>query len=106
MSSTEAFGEFQYPSPPLPFTLERKHQVVMLLSQQVTDRHGTGKPCSSQAYQQLAVAVPFGGCTEPTNVKAGGHSCPTRFQCSGCAPYRPGPSYLPAIDEVSFARWG
>ena len=23
------------------------------------------------------VAVPFGGCAEPSNVKAGGHACPT-----------------------------
>ncbi|MEW2623660.1 hypothetical protein [Streptomyces sp. NPDC048106] len=51
------------------------------------------------AYEQRSVAVPFGGCTEPTNVKAGGHACPIRFQCSGCGFYRPDPSYLPAIED-------
>jgi hypothetical protein len=45
------------------------------------------------------VSVPFGSCTEPSNVKAGGGSCPIRFQCAGCGFYRPDPSYLPAIEE-------
>ncbi|MDJ0384532.1 hypothetical protein [Streptomyces sp. G-G2] len=29
------------------------------------------------------VAVPFGICAEPSNVKAGGHACPFRFRCLG-----------------------
>ncbi|WP_308124601.1 hypothetical protein [Streptomyces sp. NEAU-YJ-81] len=70
-----------------------------MLSLMVTDRHGIAKPCSSTAYEQRSVAVPFGGCTEPSNVKAGGHACPIRFQCSGCGFYRPDPSYLPAIED-------
>jgi hypothetical protein len=45
------------------------------------------------------VSVPFGNCTEPSNVKAGGGACPIRFQCAGCGFYRPDPSYLPAIEE-------
>jgi hypothetical protein len=45
------------------------------------------------------VAVPYGNCTEPSNVKAGGQACPIRFQCSGCGFYRPDPSYLPAIED-------
>lgn len=45
------------------------------------------------------VAVPYGGCTEPSNVKAGGSSCPIRFQCAGCGYYRPDPSYLTAIEQ-------
>ncbi|MFD8546351.1 hypothetical protein [Streptomyces sp. NPDC059649] len=45
-----------------------------------------------------SVAVPYGGCTEPSNVKAGGEACPIRFQCAGCGFYRPDPSYLPAIE--------
>lgn len=28
-------------------------------------------------------------------MKTGGRQCPIRFQCSGCAFYRPDPSYLP-----------
>ncbi|MER5860531.1 hypothetical protein ABT131_33795 [Streptomyces sp900105245] len=45
------------------------------------------------------MAVPYGGCTEPSNVKAGGSSCPIRFQCAGCGFYRPDPSYLSAIEQ-------
>ncbi|WP_329154737.1 site-specific integrase [Streptomyces sp. NBC_01456] len=80
-------------------SLERKRKAVKTLSLMVADRHGTAIPCSSTAYEQRSVAVPFGGCTEPTNVKAGGHACPIRFQCSGCGFYRPDPSYLTAIED-------
>ncbi|MGW0509031.1 tyrosine-type recombinase/integrase [Streptomyces olivaceoviridis] len=80
-------------------SLERKRKAVKTLSLMVTDRQGTATPCSSTAYEQRSVAVPFGGCTEPSNVKAGGHACPIRFQCSGCGFYRPDPSYLPAIED-------
>ena len=80
-------------------TLERKRAAVKVLSQQVIDRNGTARPCSSQTYEHRSIAVPFGGCTEPSNVKAGGHACPIRFQCAGCGFYRPDPSYLPAIED-------
>jgi integrase len=43
------------------------------------------------------VAVPFGICTEPSNVKAGGHSCPYKFTCLGCGHFRSDPSYLPEL---------
>ena len=43
--------------------------------------------------------MPFGNCTQPSNVKAGGGSCPIRFQCAGCGFYRPDPSYLPALEQ-------
>ncbi|MFD5120715.1 hypothetical protein [Streptomyces sp. NPDC058385] len=72
---------------------------VKLLSQQVIDRNGTARPCSAQTYEHRSIAVPFGGCTEPSNVKAGGYACPIRFQCAGCGFYRPDPSYLPAIED-------
>ena len=45
------------------------------------------------------MSVPFGNCTEPSNVKAGGGACPIRFQCAGCGFYRPDPSYLPALEQ-------
>lgn len=45
------------------------------------------------------MAVPFGNCTEPSNVKAGGKACPIRFQCAACPFYRPDPSYLPVIED-------
>jgi hypothetical protein len=43
------------------------------------------------------VAVPFGTCTEPSNVKAGGHACPFRMRCLGCGHFRTDPSYLPEL---------
>ncbi len=43
------------------------------------------------------VAVPFGICTEPTNVAAGGHSCPFRHRCSGCEYFRTDPSFQPEL---------
>ena len=40
------------------------------------------------------VAVPFGICREPTNVKAHGQACPFRHQCFGCTHFRTDPSFL------------
>jgi len=43
------------------------------------------------------VAVPFGVCREPTNVKAHGQACPFRHQCFGCTHFRSDPSFLPEL---------
>jgi integrase len=43
------------------------------------------------------VAVPFGTCSEPSNVQAGGHACPYRFRCAGCDHFRTDVSYLPDL---------
>lgn len=43
------------------------------------------------------VAVPFGICTEPSNVKAGGQACPYKFTCLGCGHFRSDASYLPEL---------
>ena len=43
------------------------------------------------------VAVPFGVCTEPSNVKAGGGACQFRFRCAGCDHFRTDVSYLPNL---------
>jgi len=51
-------------------------------------------------HQRVAVgqvAVPFGMCSEPSNVTAGGGSCPFRFRCPGCGHFRTDPSYLPEL---------
>ena len=81
-------------------SLKRKRSAVNTLRMQVVDRAGRPAPMSSAtAYEARAVAVPYGNCTEPANVKAGGKSCALRFQCAGCGFYRPDPSYLPAIEE-------
>jgi integrase len=43
------------------------------------------------------VSVPYGTCTEPTNVQAGGGACPFRFRCVGCDHFRTDVSYLPDL---------
>jgi integrase len=53
-------------------------------------------------HQRLAVgqvSVPFGICTEPSNVQAGGGACPFRFRCLGCGHFRSDPSYLPELRD-------
>jgi integrase len=44
-----------------------------------------------------SVAVPFGTCGEPSNIQAGGQSCPFRFRCTGCDHFRTDVSYLPDL---------
>lgn len=81
-------------------TTERKRAAVEALRHHVVDRSGRPTPMpSAAAYESRSVAVPYGNCIEPANVKAGGHGCAIRFQCAGCGYYRPDPSYLPAIEE-------
>jgi hypothetical protein len=80
--------------------LKRKQQAIRAVGPLATDAAGNPAPFTSPAaYERASVAVPFGNCTEPSNVKAGGAACPIRFQCAGCGFYRPDPSYLPALEE-------
>ena len=55
-----------------------------------------------------AVAVPYGLCNEPGNVKAGGQQCPIRYQCPGCGHFESNVSCLPELrarlDELLRAR--
>ncbi|MFD3422055.1 hypothetical protein [Streptomyces decoyicus] len=44
-----------------------------------------------------SVVVPFGTCSEPTNVAAGGGACPLRFRCVGCDHFSTDVSYLPDL---------
>lgn len=81
-------------------SLKRKADAVRTVGALAVDRDGNPHPESNVvAYERKSVSVPFGNCTEPSNVKAGGDHCPIRFQCSGCDFYRPDPSFLPAIEE-------
>ncbi len=81
-------------------SMEKRRKAVETVRQHVVDRYGNPAPTpSATAYEARSVAVPFGNCKEPSNVKAGGGSCPIRFQCSGCAFYRPDPSFLPAVED-------
>ena len=80
--------------------LKRKQQAIRSVGSLAIDAAGNPAPFTSPtAYQRASVAVPFGNCTEPSNVKAGGGACPIRFQCAGCGFYRPDPSYLPALEQ-------
>jgi hypothetical protein len=77
-----------------------KREAVDRLRVLAIDRNGIAAPIgSAMAYEMRSVAVPWGNCTEPSNVKAGGTACPIRWQCSGCSHYRPDPSHLPAIED-------
>ncbi|MGM7774466.1 tyrosine-type recombinase/integrase [Arthrobacter sp. KNU-44] len=77
----------------------RKRAAADLLAPLTYDRAGERIGMAAGRRAMASVAVPYGGCTEPSNVKAGGTSCPIRFQCSGCTFYRPDPSYLPDIER-------
>ncbi|MDX3457468.1 site-specific integrase [Streptomyces sp. ME02-8801-2C] len=81
-------------------SLSRKQDAVKTVARLAVDRHGTPQGFGDAlAYEVESVAVPYGGCTEPSNVKAGGGHCRIRFQCAGCDFYRPDPSYLPALEQ-------
>ena len=80
--------------------LKRKQQAIRSVGALAIDAAGNPAPLTSPtAYERASVSVPFGNCTEPSNVKAGGGACPIRFQCAGCGFYRPDPSYLPALEQ-------
>jgi hypothetical protein len=90
----------QYLTPPERVGLKRKQQAIRSVGALAVDAKGNPAPFTSPtAYQRASVSVPFGNCTEPSNVKAGGGACPIRFQCAGCGFYRPDPSYLPALEQ-------
>ncbi len=81
-------------------SIKMKREAINTIKSLTTDRFGNPAPMrSNTAYEMRSVAVAFGNCIEPTNVKAGGKACPIRFQCAGCGSYRPDPSYLPAVEE-------
>lgn len=79
---------------------KRKQQAITAVGALATNAVGDPAPFTSPtAYQRASVSVPYGNCTEPSNVTAGGGACPIRFQCAGCGFYRPDPSYLPALEQ-------
>jgi hypothetical protein len=100
-----AFGQFQYPTPPLNVGEKRRRDAVDKVSALQFDRHGNRIWRHAQALLDSEharrsvgqVAVPFGVCAEPSNVKAGGNACPYRFRCAGCDHFRTDISYLPDL---------
>jgi hypothetical protein len=69
------------------------------------DRHGNRIWRDAQAlleseharYALGEIAVPYGICTEPSKVAAGGDACPVRFRCVGCDHFRTDVSFLPEL---------
>jgi integrase len=86
-------------------TAKRTRSAVDTLAAFQLDRGGNRVWSEARAlldseHQRVAVgqvAVPFGMCSEPSNVTAGGGSCPFRFRCLGCGHFRTDPSYLPEL---------
>jgi integrase len=84
---------------------ERRRDAVDKVTAMSFDRHGNRIWRDAQAlleseharYAVGEVAVPYGICTEPSNVQAGGGACPVRFRCAGCDHFRTNISYLPDL---------
>lgn len=83
----------------------RRREAVDRVAALQFDRHGNRIWRQAQALLDSEhvrrsvgeVAVPFGVCAEPSNVKAGGNACPYRFRCAGCDHFRTDVSYLPDL---------
>lgn len=83
----------------------RRREAVDRVAVMQFDRHGNRIWRQAQALLDSEharrgigeVAVPFGVCAEPSNVKAGGSACPFRFRCAGCDHFRTDVSYLPDL---------
>lgn len=87
-------------------TEKRRREAVDRVTEMQFDRHGNRiwrqvKTLLDSEHVRRAVgevAVPYGVCTEPTNVAAGGGDCPIRFRCVGCGHFRTDVSYLPDLE--------
>ena len=83
----------------------RRREAVDKVTAMQFDRHGNRIWRDARAlldseharYAVSAVAVPYGTCTQPANVQAGGGACPVRFRCAGCDHFRTDVSYLPDL---------
>jgi hypothetical protein len=85
---------------------ERRREAVDKVARMRFDRHGnriwreTEQILDSERLRHGLgeVAVPYGRCSEPTNVQAGGGQCPIRFRCLGCEHFSSDISYLPDLE--------
>ncbi|MEV0131434.1 site-specific integrase [Dactylosporangium sp. NPDC050688] len=74
----------------------RRRAAVERVTVMQFDRHGNRTWRTAQTMLESeharravgAVAVPYGSCSEPANVAAGGQDCPVRFRCVGCSHFR------------------
>ena len=86
---------------------ERRREAVDRVTAMQFDRHGNrvwrqAGALLATEHQRRAVgevAVPYGGCTEPSNVAANGQDCPLRFRCIGCGHFKTDVSYLPDLER-------
>lgn len=83
-------------------TQKRRREAMDTVGSVLVDHAGNlvDRHLSSEVRTRLlagTVAVPFGSCREPSNVAAEGHSCPIRYQCTGCGFFKSDPSYLPEL---------
>jgi integrase len=84
---------------------DRRRAAIDKVTAMQFDRHGNRTWRQARAllddeharYAIGSVAVPYGTCTEPSNVAAGGNDCPLRFRCAGCDHFRTDISYLPDL---------
>jgi integrase len=84
---------------------QRRRAAVDAVTAHSFDRHGNRIWRDAHAlldseharYTIGEVAVPYGRCTEPSNVQAGGGACPVRFRCAGCDHFRTDVSHLPEL---------
>ena len=84
---------------------DRRRGAVDKVTAMQFDRHGNRIWRDARAllddeharYAVGSVAVPYGTCSEPSNVAAGGNDCPVRFRCAGCDHFRTDVSYLPDL---------
>jgi hypothetical protein len=85
---------------------ERRRDAVDRVTAMQFDRHGNrvwrhAKTLLDTEHLRRVVgevAVPYGSCSEPSNVTAGGTDCPVRFRCVGCAHFSTDVSYLPDLE--------
>jgi hypothetical protein len=86
---------------------ERRREAVDRVTAMQFDRHGNrvwrkaGALLASEQQRRAIgeVAVPYGGCSEPSNVAADGQDCPLRFRCIGCGHFHTDISYLPDLER-------
>jgi integrase len=86
---------------------ERRREAVERVITMQFDRHGNrvwrqAKALLDSEHLRRAVgevAVPYGGCTEPSNVAAAGQDCMLRFRCIGCGHFSTDISYLPDLER-------
>lgn len=86
---------------------ERRREAVDRVTAMQFDRHGNrvwrkaGQLLATEHQRRAVgeVAVPYGGCSEPSNVAADGCDCPLRFRCIGCGHFHTDISYLPDLER-------